>query len=87
MNEPEDVATSMLICATAGRSDNATHNGATTPFHGKILLVAGGKSYEIEDKLQSLEPQWLGERNSQDLAKGQDFLHNGKTSWQESADR
>ncbi|EEU33735.1 uncharacterized protein NECHADRAFT_56159 [Fusarium vanettenii 77-13-4] len=80
MNEPEDVATSMLICATAGRSDGATHNGAAMPFHGKILLVAGGKSYEIKDALQSLEPQWLGENNSRAVAMGQDFLHNGKTS-------
>ncbi|KAJ5984810.1 hypothetical protein N7522_012006 [Penicillium canescens] len=81
MNEPEDVATSILICATAGRSNGATHDGSVTPFHGKILLVAGGKSFEIEDNLQSLEPQWLGEHNSQALAMGQDFLHNGKTSW------
>ncbi|UPL03005.1 hypothetical protein LCI18_013939 [Fusarium solani-melongenae] len=82
INEPEDVATSMLICATAGRSDGATHNGAAMPFHGKILLVTGGTSYEIEDALQSLEPQWLGENNSRVIAMGQDFLHNGKTSWQ-----
>ncbi|KAM6529371.1 hypothetical protein FALCPG4_007507 [Fusarium falciforme] len=82
MNEPEDVAISMLICATAGRSDGATHNGAAMPFHGKILLVAGGQSYEIEDALQSLEPRWLGENNSRVIAMGQDFLHNGKTSWQ-----
>ncbi|CAH0020302.1 unnamed protein product [Clonostachys rhizophaga] len=81
MNEPEDIATSMLICATANGS-GGRHPGSVLPFHGKILYVAGGKSYEIEDNLQKLEPQWLGEENSRMLAKGQDFLHNGTTTWQ-----
>ncbi|KAM6505376.1 hypothetical protein FSOLCH5_014596 [Fusarium solani] len=84
MNEPEDVATAMLICASANRTEGATHDGAVSPFHGKILFVGVGRSYEIEDLLQGLEPVWLGEENSQAVSKGQEFLHNGKTTWKQS---
>lgn len=51
------------------------------PFAGKILWIAGGQPYEIEDAIQDLEPQWLGEENSKVLAKGQAFLASGGTSW------
>lgn len=88
-NEPEDVATAILICATANRSTQSPtqqqqHEGAVLPFSGKIVWVGGGKSYEIEDKIQALEPQWLGKENSEVLKKGQDYLHNGSTSWDAS---
>ncbi|KAH7311854.1 putative 15-hydroxyprostaglandin dehydrogenase [Rhexocercosporidium sp. MPI-PUGE-AT-0058] len=52
-NEPEDVAESILICATANRR-------AVLPFAGKVVFVAGGESYEIEDGINELEPRWLG---------------------------
>ncbi|KAF2199967.1 putative 15-hydroxyprostaglandin dehydrogenase [Delitschia confertaspora ATCC 74209] len=94
VNLPEDVARSIILCATANRSHKptpdspqspqnpqTTHPGAKLPFEGKIVWVAGGESYEIEDAIQALEPQWLGEENSRVLAKGQAYLANGQTSW------
>ena len=84
-NAPGDAATAMIICATANRGQKGTtHDGATLPFTGKILHVAGGASYEIETRMQRLEPEWLGEKNSQVLAKGQAFLANPTTSWDAS---
>jgi len=92
-NKPEDVARSIVICATANRArvkyDTKTletsrglrHGGTKVPFWGKILFVAGGESYEIEEKFDNLEPEWLGAENSKSLAIGQDFLMNGETSW------
>jgi hypothetical protein len=81
-NEPGDVAKAMAICATANRGQNAlVHQNAVSPFTGKIVWVAGGKSYEIEDRIQALEPQWLGEENARVLAKGQAFLQDDSTSW------
>lgn len=65
----------MLICATANRGQNEqTHKNAALPFAGKIIWVGGGGSYEIEDRIQALESQWLGEENSKVLIKGQEFL-------------
>ncbi|SPO01921.1 related to 3-hydroxyacyl-CoA dehydrogenase [Cephalotrichum gorgonifer] len=82
VNEPEDVARAMLICATSNsEAARNSHFKDQPPFHGKILFIAGGESYEIEDKLQALEPEWLGQENSRVLKLGQDYLHNGSTSW------
>ena len=84
-NEPEDGADSILICATANRGSNGkTHEGAVLPFAGKILYLAGGESYEIEDKLWELEPEWLGKENSAVLEKGQAYLASFGTSWDAS---
>lgn len=81
-NEPEDVARSIVLCATANRGEQGQiHTGAKMPFAGKILWVSGGEAYEIEDSIQALEPQWLGEENSKILAKGQDYLASQGTSW------
>lgn len=85
VNEPEDVARAILICATANRgSGGLTHQGTRLPFAGKIVYVSGGESYEIEDAIQSLEPAWLGKENSQVLEKGQEYLASDSTSWDES---
>jgi hypothetical protein len=85
VNEPEDVGRAILICTTANRGSNGlTHQGARLPFAGKIVYVAGGESYEIEDGIQSLEPAWLGKENSQVLEKGQEYLASDSTSWDES---
>ena len=73
---------SILLCATANRGNgNERHANAEMPFAGKIVWVAGGESYEIEDAIQRLEPQWLGMENSKVLKKGQDFLMSEETSW------
>ncbi|KAJ5674637.1 NAD(P)-binding protein [Penicillium maclennaniae] len=85
VNEPEDVGRAILICATANRgTDGLTHQGARLPFAGKIVYVSGGESYEIEDGIQKLEPNWLGKENSQILEKGQEYLASDSTSWDES---
>ncbi|KAJ6144620.1 15-hydroxyprostaglandin dehydrogenase [Penicillium chermesinum] len=69
VNEPEDVARSIIICATANRGDGGkTHRGAALPFAGKIVL----------------EPVWLGEENSKVLAAGQAYLASEGTSWDET---
>ncbi|KAL5338377.1 hypothetical protein BJX70DRAFT_388605 [Aspergillus crustosus] len=82
VNEAEDVARQILISATANRgSDGVTHGGAKLPFSGKMIFVAGGEGYEIEEKQKALEPQWLGEENSRRLAKGQEFLARKDVSW------
>ncbi|PVI02248.1 putative estradiol 17 beta-dehydrogenase [Periconia macrospinosa] len=81
-NTPEDVARSFLVCASAERSTDGTkHEGARSPFAGKILWIGGGEAYEIEDAIQELEPKWLGEENSRVLKIGQEFLASGGTSW------
>ncbi len=81
-NAPKDVAQAIVLCATANRGENGeTHEGAAMPFEGKIVWVGGGESYEIEDNIQRLEPQWLGEENSRVLAKGQELLASPGTSW------
>jgi hypothetical protein len=81
-NEPEDVAKAIVLCASANRGPHGTtHHGARLPFAGKILWVGGGKPYEIEDRLQGLEPEWLGKENSAILAQGQAYLDAAETSW------
>lgn len=85
VNEPEDVGRAILICATANRgSGGSTHPGAILPFAGKIVYVAGGESYEIEDEMKKLEPVWLGQENSKILEKGQEYLATEGTSWDAS---
>lgn len=64
-NTPLDVAkvTAGMICDTT--------------LNGKSMYVEGGRSWEIEDNLDELEPQWLGEEPSKSLAKGQAVLGDG----------
>jgi hypothetical protein len=82
INEPEDVARTIVVCATANRGpEGVTHGGAKLPFSGKMIYVSGGEGYEIEDAQKALEPQWLGEENSRILAKGQEFLARADVSW------
>lgn len=85
-NTAADVARAMVICATSNQgggagADAPSHDNAALPFIGKIVWVAGGQCYEIEDRIQALEPQWLGEENARVLAKGQAFLADSTTSW------
>ena len=83
INEAADVANAILICATANRSlgleSEQKHEGAALPFNGKFVYVARGKSYEIEDRIQALEPGWLGRENSEAVTKGEEFLRSGMT--------
>jgi len=79
-NAPEDVGKAIVLCATANRGAER-HEGAVTPFAGKIVWVSGGECFEIEDNLQRLEPEWLGKRNAETLRRGQEFLMSEGTSW------
>lgn len=82
VNQPEDVGKAMLICATANRTPpDEDASGIRLPFHGKILYITGGSAYEIEDRLQDLEPEWLGAENSRILTVGQQYLLDDTTSW------
>ena len=38
-------------------------------LNGKTFYVEGGLSWEIEENLDRLEPQWLGEECSKDIEK------------------
>ncbi|POR33570.1 Uncharacterized protein TPAR_06265 [Tolypocladium paradoxum] len=62
MNDPDDVARIILQCAV-----DAT-------IHGKAVYVADGKGFDIEEGLDRSEPDWLGEKQARDLAKGQAAL-------------
>ncbi|KAJ5815137.1 hypothetical protein N7474_006914 [Penicillium riverlandense] len=46
-------------------------------LNGKSIYVEGGRGWEIEDNLDRLEPQWLGEAPSVSLNKGQEVLGDG----------
>lgn len=50
---------------------------ADSQLNGKTMYVEGGRAWEIEDNLDRLEPQWLGEEPSISLAKGQAVLSDG----------
>ncbi|KAH7124570.1 short-chain dehydrogenase/reductase SDR [Dactylonectria macrodidyma] len=62
MNTPDQVARLILQCA--GDPD----------IHGKAVYVAGGEGFDIEEGINRLEPDWLGEQQAADLAKGQGVL-------------
>ena len=64
VNQPADIG---KVCVDATRSEG---------LNGKAFYVEGGRAWEIEDNLNRLEPQWLGEEQSQSLAKGQELLGN-----------
>ncbi|KAK5045630.1 hypothetical protein LTR84_008999 [Exophiala bonariae] len=80
-NVAQDVANAMLYAVMANVKSSPSDTGSRGQFHGKVIFVGGGKSYEIEDRLQTLEPHWLGEANSRILEKGQAFLHSGSAPW------
>ena len=46
-------------------------------LNGKSMYVEGGRGWEIEENLDRLEPQWLGEEPSRSLTKGQAVLADG----------
>ena len=45
-------------------------------LNGKAFYVEGGRAWEVEDGINRLEPEWLGEEQSKSLAKGQATLGN-----------
>jgi NAD(P)-dependent dehydrogenase (short-subunit alcohol dehydrogenase family) len=55
----------------------ATSMLADSSLNGTSMVVEGGRSWEIEDNIDRLEAQWLGEQSSKTLAAGQVFLDDG----------
>lgn len=62
INSPNDVARIILQCA----GDEA--------INGKAVYVADGKGFDIEEGLDRTEPDWLGQKQAKDLARGQELL-------------
>ncbi|KEF63645.1 uncharacterized protein A1O9_01623 [Exophiala aquamarina CBS 119918] len=46
-------------------------------MNGKAIYVEGGRGWEIEDNINHLESQWLGEEQAASLARGQEVLGAG----------
>jgi hypothetical protein len=46
-------------------------------MNGKAIYVEGGRGWEIEDNINRLESQWLGEEQAVSLARGQEVLGAG----------
>ena len=65
-NEPEDVA-KMIVGVLAD-----------TKLIGETLYVEGGRGWLIEQKIRSLMPQWLGEKQTRDLDKGTEIMGGGE---------
>ncbi|KAL4937815.1 hypothetical protein BDV06DRAFT_226602 [Aspergillus oleicola] len=51
-------------------------------LNGTAMYVEGGRAWEIEGRIDELEPLWLGEQCSRSLAKGQEVLGSG-SGWTE----
>ncbi len=49
-------------------------------LNGKSIWVEGGRGWELEENIDRLEPQWLGEEASLSLARGQALLEKVKIS-------
>lgn len=62
MNSPGDVARIILQCA------------ADESIHGKAVYVADGQGFDIEEGLDVTEPIWLGKKQAEELARGQEVL-------------
>ncbi|EEP81933.1 predicted protein [Uncinocarpus reesii 1704] len=67
-NTPEDVA--RIIQQVA----------ADPQVHGKAVFVGGGRGFDIEEGIDRLEPEWLGEDQARELNRGQRTLGRG-TGW------
>jgi len=50
-------------------------------MNGKAIYVEGNRGWEIEENIDRLEPQWLGEEQSKVLARGQALMGSGEF-WQ-----
>lgn len=55
----------------------ATGMLADQSLNGKSMFVEGGRAWEIEENIERLEAQWLGEAPSKALAAGQELLDDG----------
>lgn len=62
MNDPAGVAA--LIAGVACEKG----------MNGKSIYVEGNNGWEIEDNIEKLEPEWLGEEQSKELNRGQELM-------------
>lgn len=62
LNTPDQVARIVVQCTADQR------------IHGRAVYIAGGKGFDIEEGIDRLEPEWMGETQARDLAKGQSVL-------------
>lgn len=58
-------------------SSVATSILADSSLNGTSMFVEGGRAWEIEENIDRLEAEWLGEQSSKSLAAGQEFLDDG----------
>lgn len=64
-NEPMDVAQIIAGVMADGK------------LVGGALYVEGGRAWDIEPGLDRTDPQWMGEKQSKDFARGQEVLGTG----------
>lgn len=57
-NEPKDVADTMLHAMSSDRTEEA-------------LYVSGTKTFELEERLERVRPEWLGQHVYDELMAGQ----------------
>jgi len=69
MNDPAGVA-SLIIGVASEKGIN-----------GKTIYVEGNRGWEIEENIERLEPQVLGEEQSRELNRGQELMGSG-AFWQ-----
>lgn len=50
---------------------------ADQSLNGTSMFVESGRAWEIEENIDRLEAEWLGEQSSKTLAAGQEFLDDG----------
>jgi len=55
--------------------------GCERGMNGKAIYVEGNRGWEIEENIDRLEPQWLGEEQSKELNRGQTLMGDGAV-WQ-----
>ena len=64
VNQPADIG---KVCVDVTRLEG---------LNGKAFYIEGGRAWEIEDNINRLEPQWMGQQPSESLAFGQALLGN-----------
>jgi len=50
-------------------------------MNGKAIYVEGNRGWDVEDKINELEPKWLGEEQSRELNRGNELMGTGEF-WQ-----
>jgi hypothetical protein len=63
-----------LLNTAAQVARTSLEAAGNTELNGKAFYVAGGDAVDIDDGIQDLEPQWLGQKRAADLANGQQVL-------------